>query len=351
MISLRDKFYGCIVGCHIGSAMGAAVEGMTHQEIEKKYGFVDKLMTYLHYNNGWQREPGTTEDGVERQKLMITAIGEKKDRVNAEDVRAIWVRDRGEKVGGWVSEPFEDTLLAMARTGIPAVDLGRYCDYAGLNAFARACHPIGLINAGNIRTAKEDILEVGQLYQTTNSRGLKWACVTGVAIASATKPNATVDSVLGDVFDMCDPDIVVKELEERLEYTKDCQSIQEMRVKFDTVYGGFGMPYPFSYANEVVAKAMCIFKMVKGNTREAILAGTNMGRDTDCTAAVAAGVSGALTGAGSVPQEWIDQVEYATTINPYTCCKRTMRQHADMLYDAFTARMEAAKKYAQEMAY
>jgi len=26
-VSLREKFFGCIAGCHIGSAMGAAVEG------------------------------------------------------------------------------------------------------------------------------------------------------------------------------------------------------------------------------------------------------------------------------------------------------------------------------------
>ena len=28
--TLRDKFYGCICGCHIGSAMGAPVEGMPY---------------------------------------------------------------------------------------------------------------------------------------------------------------------------------------------------------------------------------------------------------------------------------------------------------------------------------
>ena len=351
MVTLKDKFFGCIAGCHIGSAMGAAVEGMTYQEIEEKYGFVDRLMTYMHYNNGWQREPGTTEDGVERQKLMITAIGEKKDRVTAEDVRAIWIRDRGEKVGGWISEFFEDTLLAMARTGIPANDLGNYCDYAGLNAFARACHPIGLINAGNIQTAKEDILEVGQLYQSANSRGLKWAQVTGVALASATKKDATVDSVIGDIFDACDPDVVVKELEERLEYTKNCETIQEMRKLFDSVYCGFGMPYAFASANEVVSKGVCIFKMVKGNTKDAILSGVNMGRDTDCTAAVAAGISGALTGASSIPEEWIRQVDYATSVCPYTCCKRTIKEHAEMLYDAFITKLENMRNYAEAMRY
>ena len=45
---------------------------------------------------------GTTEDGVERQKLMITAIMEKKDRVTAEDVRTAWVKYANPMQGGWV---------------------------------------------------------------------------------------------------------------------------------------------------------------------------------------------------------------------------------------------------------
>ena len=80
-IILQDKFFGCICGCHIGSAMGAPVEGMTYEEIDRKYGYVDGYLPYQHYGNGWDREPGTTEDGVERQKLMISAIMEKEGRV------------------------------------------------------------------------------------------------------------------------------------------------------------------------------------------------------------------------------------------------------------------------------
>ena len=157
--------------------------------------------------------------------MMISAIMEKEGRVTAEDVRAAWNKYANPNAGGWVSEPFEGVLLKMAKTGIPATDLGRYCDYAGLNSFARACHPIGLINAGNVEGAKEDILQVGQLYQTTNSRGLKWACVTGVAIAEGTKPGATVDSVIGAIFDHCDPDVVVKEIDEQLKKAAGCSDI------------------------------------------------------------------------------------------------------------------------------
>jgi ADP-ribosylglycohydrolase len=74
---------------------------------------------------------------------------------------------------------------------------------------------------------------------------------------------------------------------------------------FDGLYSGIGMPYAFSFANEVVTKAVCAFRMVGGDTKQGIIAGVNMGRDTDCVAAVTAGICGALMGTASLPEEWI----------------------------------------------
>src|SRR4030042_816151 len=139
-VSLRDKFFGCIAGCHIGSAMGAVVEGWSWERIEREHGTLDKLLGYHHYgnSNNWMREAGTTEDGVERQKLMITAIIEKQDRINAEDLRRAWVDHMNPNAAGLVSEPFEGALLAMARPTIPAADIGKYCDYSGLVSLSRS---------------------------------------------------------------------------------------------------------------------------------------------------------------------------------------------------------------------
>jgi ADP-ribosylglycohydrolase len=351
---LRDKFFGCIAACHIGSSMGAVVEGWTYDRIEKTHGTFDKLVTYEHYRNNWKREPGTTEDGVERQKLMITAIIEKKDRVNAEDVRRIWVRDIKPESAGMVSEPFEAKLLAMAKAGIPARDIGKYCDYAGLNSFARACHPVGLINAGDPGGAVDDVFEVGQLYQTSNSRGLQWAAVTAAGIAAACKPGATVDSVLGvlanGVPQWTDHGAVWREIERGLKHTASCRDFREMRAAFDVLYSGTGTPYAFSSANEVVTKAVCVFRMVKGNPKDAIIAAVNMGRDTDCLAAVSSGLAGALSGPAAIPAEWVNQVDYAVTLNRVTNTQRTLRQHADGLYEAFRARLERMRQFASMMA-
>jgi ADP-ribosylglycohydrolase len=357
-IGLREKFFGCIAGCHIGSAMGAPVEGWPYERIEREYGLLDKPRSYTAYGRrDWVREPGTTEDGVERQKLMITAIIEKQDRINAEDLRRAWVDHMNPNAAGLVSEPFEGPLLAMAKTHIVASDIGKYCDYSGLVSLSRSCHPIGLINAGDVRGAIDDIRQVGQLYNTANSRGILWAEVTVVAIAAATRPGATVDSVLGAVFDNCDkvdrrffrPAGIRGELDRALKLTASCTDVRDMRRKFDSVYSGTGLVYAQSYANEIVTKAICVLRMTQGNTWEAIKAGINMGRDTDCLAAVAAGISGALTGGGSIPADVVKQVDYATSLNPHTNSQRTLRESSDGLYNAFQARLARMKTYAQEM--
>lgn len=358
-VKLRDKFFGCIAGCHIGSAMGAPVEGNSYERIEKDHGTLDKLLPYHHYGNSnkWMREAGTTEDGVERQKLMITAILEKNDRINAEDLRKSWVDHMNPNAPGLVSEPFEGALLSMAKSNIPASDIGKYCDYSGLVSLSRSCHPVGLINAGDIQGAIDDIREIGQLYNTANSRGILWAEVVVIAIAAATKPSATADSVLGAVFDNCDKiDTrfmrqagIRNELEAALKLTANCTDFRQMRKTFDEIYSGTGIPYAQSYANEIVTKAVCVFRMTKGNTWESMKAGVNMGRDTDCLTAVAAGISGALTGAGSIPVELIKQVDYATSVNPHTNSKRTLSETSDGLYNAFTTRLRKLKTFASEM--
>jgi ADP-ribosylglycohydrolase len=74
-----------------------------------------------------------------------------------------------------------------------------------------------------------------------------------------------------------------------------------------------------------------------------------MGRDTDCLTAVAAGISGALSGAESVPNQLIRQVDHATSVNPHTNSQRTLRETSDGLYNAFRARLKKMRAYVEEM--
>jgi ADP-ribosylglycohydrolase len=89
--------------------------------------------------------------------------------------------------------------------------------------------------------------------------------------------------------------------------------------------------------------------MVNADVKQAIIAGVNLGRDTDCITAIAAGISGALTGTSSLPAKWIEQVDSATKKNPFTNTKRTMKENSDGLYNAFKSRLDKMKEYYDKM--
>jgi hypothetical protein len=57
-ITMRDNFYGCIAGAHIGSAKGGgARQACFGWKSRKSNGFIDRFYETEHYHNGWNREP------------------------------------------------------------------------------------------------------------------------------------------------------------------------------------------------------------------------------------------------------------------------------------------------------
>ncbi|TFH16942.1 MAG: ADP-ribosylglycohydrolase family protein [Lentisphaerales bacterium] len=86
------------------------------------------------------------------------------------------------------------------------------------------------------------------------------------------------------------------------------------------------------------------------NVRKAIVTSVNFGRDTDCTAASAAGLVAALAGPDTIPQKWVDQVEQGTINNPYTNSKLTIRETADGMFSALRNRADRQKREADHLA-
>ena len=196
---------------------------------------------------------------------------------------------------------------------------------------ARSCHPVGLINAGDPENAVTDVFEVGQLYQTTNSRGIQWAAITALAVAAATKPQATLDSVLAAILQgdpRFTPDTgVVREIDRGFKLTAGCGDFHELRKTLDAIYSGTG-------TNEVVTKAVCVFRFGKGNVRDTLAAAVGMGRDAGCVAAISSGLAGALSGGSTIPTELV---------------KQHLRQTSDALYEAYRERLRKMRTYAEVM--
>lgn len=328
---LFDKIFGCIAASNIASSMGAQVEAWPPERIKETHGTLEKLESYCHYG-AYQRPPGTTEDGIERQRLLVSAIAEFGGRITAEDLREIWLRDINPKNFNVQMEPCDEILYKVAATGIPAGYVGNYSDYMGIVSFARSCHPIGLINACNPKQAFIDTFDVGRLYQPLHAYGLDWAAVLACGIAEAMRPTASVDSVIDAALRYVKP-IVRNEIERALEASKNKESIEDLKPWFYEHYNGKGTPYCYSMGNEIVTKAISLFYVAKGDPKELIIGAVNFGRDTDCLAAVSSGLGGALNGSKNLPKEWIDTVDNAMTTNPYTVSNRSLKDMSQVIYD------------------
>jgi ADP-ribosylglycohydrolase len=363
VITLKDKFLGCISSTWIGSAMGAAVEGWTPQRIQESYGFLDRLLPYKHYTDitDWQRPPGTTEDGIERQKLIATAIIEKQDRIKAHDLVAVWLRDLEPERMKYKQERFDRSLLELARSGVPPSELGRLWPFPNVVSMARASHPIGLINAGDPESAADDTFEIGKVYATETHFALRWAALYNAAIAEACRTDATIASVLdvaqsfvgyraeaGSLYALYDT--IEREVDFALDLAAKHTGFEAMRDDFyRQYYGGSYFNYGMSQANEVVSKGLAIFAFTEADPKQAILLATNFGRDTDCLAAVAGGLAGALSGPGRLPDEWMQQVAEATEQDPYTNSTRTAQETAEGLHAAFINRHSKLRHYVNSM--
>ena len=339
--------------------MGAAVEGWSPERIQQTYGYLKELRSYKHYTSitDWQRLPGTTEDGIERQKLMNTAIIRKRDRIDADDLVQVWLEVLDPARMIYKQEAFDKSLLEMARAGVPPRELGRLWPFNNVVSMARASHSLGIINAGDPLGAAQDVYDVGLVYSGEMTFALRWAALYDAAVAEALKPDATVESVLQVARDMvlyrgqkgtpyAGYDRVAQELDKALDIASRHSDPLSMRDEFYQIYyGGNYFVYAQSQANEVVAKGLAIFAACRGDARQAVLTAVNFGRDTDCLAAVAGGLAGAFSGAGSLDQEWIEQVNAATKADPYTNSRLDIDETAEGLYQAVLSKLQRERAY------
>jgi ADP-ribosylglycohydrolase len=353
--SLFDKLYGCLAGVYIGSAMGVPVESWTMERIAEKYGLLTTFQPHRMYGYPDPYPPGTTEDGTERVKYLCLAIIGKQDRITADDLVKTWLKviDTDAKFEAMkkTTTAFDRELMAIARTGaIPAAMIGTLVQYSHLNATIRCFAPIAMINACDPDGAVRDLYDVARVYQPLTSDGYPWGACYNAALAHAFRPDATVNSVIDTALAYATNPQVKRRLQRALDIARKNADPMDMRKDFLQLFSGRGpTPYHDSYAEETGPKALAVFAATKGNFKETIILSVNFGRDTDCLAAGVGALAGALSGASSVPPDWIRTVDEATKRNPVTNSQLTIRETTEGIYRALQNKVKKMKEYVTQM--
>jgi ADP-ribosylglycohydrolase len=355
--ALYDRIYGALIGFRAGCSMGAFTEyNWSQDRIREIFGHVDNFYPFKHYDDNWTHPAGATEDGGERHKLMCTAIMEKQDRIGYLDLKDVWLRDCELEDMYRMTQNYDRVLYAYARWGVPPADMpvtmfGQPADLGEhIHLTARTFQALSTINAGDPENAIADMKDMGKLYyEDPLDDAFAWGAVYNAALALAFLPGATVESVIEGALEYATPEIeeelrfvlaLVDEYEDPMD-RELWQALTDVYMDPESKYNAFARieKYPNSSVYENVGYSFALFKATGGNVKESVIIATNRGYDTDCTAASAGALCGALTGSATIPAEWVDILDRGIAENPYTNAHFTNKATADGLYRALQAKV------------
>ena len=355
---LFSKIYGCEAAATIANSMGDVTEGFTYMEIEERWGFVDQLLEQNKFGrdntiadrrrpqpygpdfvyHGHFRPPGMTEDGHERHRLCSSAIIRKGGRIDIYDLADTWVKDIDPSKFGYILGPQDQVILNSIKAGIPPWEIGKFATYPSKIGTAKMILPVGMVNACNPDRAAQDAFDLGRIKDVRgvpDNFSLEACAAVAAACAEAMKPASTIDSVIDAALFYLSK-FPKKEVELGLSWAKNADSWKDIRPLYEEKYH----PYNASNAVEVLSGALACFYIANGNPRDAILYSVNLGRDCDCRAYIAGGLTAAMKGIEEVPADWVKVVEEQVVTDPYTVSTRTARETALGIYNAAIKTMD-----------
>ncbi|MBI2192241.1 MAG: ADP-ribosylglycohydrolase family protein [Planctomycetes bacterium] len=296
--SLFDKIYGCLLAGAIGNAMGSPVEGRFYTEIDRQHA--GGITTVLD-----PRRLESEDDNQMAMLLVETYLERDGLPVLARHFGKTW-RERLNR------DHFYPHCMGNAydliRSGWDPRITGHWSVVTGSTVMCM--EPVGVYHPGDPEWAAYDAAAVSYMYQ----RGLDVtaAAVLAAAVAEAFRPEATVESVCEAALRTA-PEAEMHTFDRRpfrspRDYLACCL---EVAARYDNVLDARAglyercLLYHHIDPLELLGLSLAMFRIARGDVRQAAIGGTNIGRDSDTIAGRAAMLSGTLRGWKTVPQDWI----------------------------------------------
>ena len=288
-----DKFKGTLLGCAVGDALGAPVEGLPPEVIRERYGlvtdFIDERFSAGMVTDDTQMTVTLAQAVIEMGRFIKKHAAFKFGR---------WMEnsDKGVKEArgaGMASA----TACRMLYQGVSPEESG--VDSAGCGAAMRVS-PLGLCYHHDLETLKKASVEQAVITHTDPE-----AAAGAAAIAFAVARGITQEDELDrPVF-----------IQQTADFVSPVNEKMADRIRGLSDYLGAGPEDGFAYTGnggyvmETVPGALLAFLLSPYDFEKTVVAAVNAGGDADSLGAMAGAVSGAFNGASGIPERWKAGVE------------------------------------------
>lgn len=371
--SLDERITAALVGAAVGDALGGPVEGYSPDQITDRHGGRVHGVVGPWHGDAWRTArplaPYHKGDGhVTDDTLMTHALIRVYDRVR-DHLDAYAVADHlvPDLMGNprWIPELEGETLplhrLFLAEKWLVARLAYGHADprEAGVGNIvncgaAMYMAPVGLVNAAHPAAAYAEALDVAGAHQS--SYGREAAGVFAAAVAAATAPGATPDSVVATALALAKDGTrtaIEKVCETARGYGDFESALRPLRAAvapYDTVGPDYRAPSLGArrpsrlHSVEELPVALGMLVVSGGDYRHAVLGSVNYGRDCDSIATMAGALAGAL--GSPVPEDWAKTVAEASRLDLW----EPARTLAGVAREVFTRDVERRRAHEEAFA-
>lgn len=293
-----SKVLGGLLGAAVGDAMGAATETRSTEQIKARFGGLVKVIVDIPddvFAAGFPR--GSVTDDFSLAYYTAVAIVNNHgviDKTAADNALLSWSKTPFYKMAGPTTRAAVDKIRGIE---VPpplfniAVDNSK-----ASNGSAMKISPVGLFADGDNEKAMKDAVTICRPTHN-NSTSLSAACAVAAAVSEAMKDDATVDSIIAAGLSGAQyGEKQGTQLSTPSVYKRIILAVQigrknkgnmgkVMREISDIIGTGLA-------AAEAVPAAFGIFAAFDGDPFDCIVAGVNIGNDTDTVATIVGAIAG-----------------------------------------------------------
>ncbi|MER5715954.1 ADP-ribosylglycohydrolase family protein [Streptomyces sp. NPDC002132] len=340
--ALEERVAGALVGAAVGDALGGPVEGYSPDQILQRHGGRVHGVVGPWHGDDWRtarpiapyhKGDGHVTDDTLMTHALVRVYATVRDHLDAYALADHLVPDLMTNPR-WIPEleaealPLHRIFLAekwlVARLHYGHVD-PREAGVGNIVNCGAAMYtaPVGLVNAANPAAAYAEAIDLAGAHQS--SYGREAAGVLAAAVAAASAPGATPDSVVTACLALAKDGTrtaIEKVCETAARYTDFESALAPLRAAvapYDTVGPDYRSPAPDARrpsrvrAIEELPVALGMLVVAGGDYRHAVLGAVNYGRDCDSIATMAGAMAGAL--GSPVPDEWSKRVAEASRLD------------------------------------
>ena len=350
MSTIKSKVLGSLVGAAAGDSIGAATELRTIEQIKADFnGWVTTFIAPPQDTFGRCNEAGMVTDDFTQGRYILEASLDQNGEISDEVMRNAFKRwmdypfypnFTGPTTRAAMQRIFDDTrpsLQGDAEPGEPAQDvvLINNGNASATNGAAMKAWSASMLSLGTPEDLIATTYEIAH-FTHDNVISISGACAVSTAVNTALSDGTTLEDVLAAAIKGADQGYshaeqqgammmagpsVARRIELAIQIGQKHESWETAVTELADIIGT-GL-----HASEAVPAVFGILACCGDDPEQAILAGVNIGNDTDTVATMVGSIVGALHGIEALPENYLPVLNEANNFELEDIASRVLQLH------------------------